>query len=256
MTYHARIAFLFGVLGCLAKPVGGQTAQDCEALYERVAVEARSATAAERARRLERDGNSCMGTGMFDVKVAFEYMRAGENGKAVQIANSALAKKTQAAKPNLMQVLAQADINNGDFASAERRAREIEREFPKSSASHAILGTVAAKRQDWNALLKHSRAAYEIEPNATSMLGMAGALHQLNRHEETVELVYRALKAEPERVGRTYGLLEAIYSLAILNRRPEAAELARRHIGANPNWRNNWAFAQAAFELGVAKERE
>jgi uncharacterized protein HemY len=193
-----------------------------------------------------------MGTGMFDVRVAFEYLDAGENDKAVEIAKSALASQRDA-KPNLIQVLAQVDINKGDFAAAERQALEIGKEFPRSVASHAILGTIAAKRQDWKGSLEHSRAAYEIEPSAASMLAMAGALHQLDRHEETVDLVYRVLKAEPQRAARTTGLLEAIYSLAILNRRPEAAELARRHVEANPKWRDNKAFAQAAMELGVVK---
>jgi hypothetical protein len=81
---------------------------------------------------------------------------------------------------------------------------------------------------------------------------MATDLHQLGRHEETVSAVYKALEMQPERIGKITGVLEAIFSLAILNRRPEAAELAKRHIAANPNWQDNPTFAQAAKELGVA----
>jgi hypothetical protein len=93
---------------------------------------------------------------------------------------------------------------------------------------------------------------YKIDKSALSLLGIAADLHQLGRHEDTVNAVFKALTMEPERIGKITGVLEGIYSLAILGRKPEAAELCRRHIAANPNWRENDTFVQAAQELGVA----
>jgi hypothetical protein len=101
--------------------------------------------------------------------------------------------------------------------------------------------------------LHHSSKANDIEPSAVSFLSMAAALHQLDRHEETVNAVRRALALEPHRIGKVTGVLESIFSLAILGRRNEARELARMHVAANPAWRSNATFAKAAAELGLGR---
>ncbi len=187
---------------------------------------------------------------MFDVWVAGDYLTQGDANAAERVAQYAL-KRTLNARPNLMHVLVMVDLNRGLVDQAVRKGEKLAKEFPQYSPIAFGLAGIATKREDWATALKHARRAYEIEGSALSLLSMATALHQLKRHEETVAAVRRALELEPQRIRKIGGILEAVFSLALLNRRGEAAELARRHIEANPNWRDNALFAQGAEELGV-----
>jgi hypothetical protein len=81
---------------------------------------------------------------------------------------------------------------------------------------------------------------------------MAAVLHQLDRHEECVATVYKALSIDPARIGKTTGVKEAVFSLGILKRNEEAAELLKRHIRANPNWTQYPSIVNAANTLVLA----
>jgi len=158
------------------------------------------------------------------------------------------------ARPNLLHAQARIKLKLGKVDEAVRLGEAIAAEYPSYAPIQFELAGIASRRQDWSRALRHAQRAYDIEGSARSLMSMAAALHQLDRHEECIAAVRQALKLEPQRIARIPGLLEGIYSLGVLNRRGEAAELVRRHIAANPDWRANAAFVQAAVALGV-KER-
>jgi tetratricopeptide (TPR) repeat protein len=228
------------------------TTPACQAKYEQAQRDPAIKTPLERARYLETAAAHCMGSGMFDVWVASDYLEGRDNERAAEVAKAAL-KEQKDFRPNLLVIIAQAELDRGNLSSAEKLANEIAREFPNYVPIYGVLGGIATLRQDWKLALTYAERAHAIQPSALSFLNMATAYHQLDRHTEAVDCVYRALKLEPQRIAKATGVIEAIFSLAILNRRLEAAELARRHIAANPNWRFNQMFARAAFELGVVK---
>lgn len=228
------------------------TTPACQALYEQAQRNPAIKTPLERARHLEKTATHCMGSGMFDVWVASDYLEGRENERASEVAKAALAKQKDM-RPNLLVIIAQAELDRGNVSVSEKLANEIVREFPSYVPVYGVLGGIATLRQDWKSALIYAERAHGIEPTALSLLNLASVYYQLDRHAETVDYVYRALKLEPQRIAKGTGVIEAIFSLAILNRRAEAAELARRHIAANPNWRFNQMFARAAYELGVVR---
>lgn len=232
---------------------GAKSVEECENFYNQAVSNSSLATPLQQAQYLEKEGQECLRTGLYDVWVGLLYQEAGEADKSIQIANAALAA-TSEERPNLLHLIAKANLQKGNEAEAIKQAEKIAHDYPDYSPILGFLGGIAAKKEDWNTALMYSEKLYKIEKNAISLLGMAADLHQLNRHEEAVNAVYKALELEPDRIAKTTGVLEAIFSLAILNRRPEAAELAKRHIAANPNWRDNPTFAQAALELGVVQK--
>lgn len=224
---------------------------DCENIYQEIEQNTSLSTPLQKAKEMEKQANGCIATGMFDVWLASYYQDAGDYQSSVKVAQNAL-DKTEDARPNLLQILAEAELKTGSEDKAIKLAEAISHDYPQYVPILGFLGEIAAKKEDFSTALRYSEQAYQIEKNAISLISMATDLHQLGRHEETVNAVYKALEMEPQRIGKITGVLEAIFSLAILNRRPEAAELAKKHIAANPNWQDNPTFAQAAKELGVA----
>ncbi|WP_431256726.1 tetratricopeptide repeat protein [Roseateles chitinivorans] len=201
-------------------------------------------------RRVEQREATCLGTGMFDVRLAGEYLLSGDTTGATRVVERALTKQNNA-RPNLLHMQVRIDLKLGKVDRAIRWGEAMAIDYPEYSLIQFELAGIAFKQQDWSRALRHARRAYEIEGSALSLMSMAAALHQLDRHEECIAAVRQALKLDPRRIAKIPGLLEGIYSLGVLNRRVEAAELVRQHIAANPNWRANAAFVEAAKALGV-----
>jgi tetratricopeptide (TPR) repeat protein len=225
---------------------------ECENIYQQIEQNAALTTPLQKAKEMEKQGNGCLSTGMYDVWLASFYQDAGDYPASVKIVQSALDKiKTEEARPNLLHLLVEAELATGDEKKAIEMAQAVTHDYPEYNPILLFLIQEESKKENWSKALEYAQQSYKVSHSAISLLASAGALHQLGRHEETVNAVYKALEMEPERIGNVTGVLEAIFSLAILNRRQEAAELAKRHIAANPNWRDNPTFAQAAKELGV-----
>ena len=226
--------------------------ENCDKIYQSIERNAALNTPLQKAQAMQQQGKECIATGMYDVWLASYYQDGGDYPTSVKIVQSALDKvKTDEARPNLLQLLAEAENQIGDETKAIKLAEGISHDYPEYTPILGFLAEEAFKKEDWKLALDYSQKIHNIDnKNVSSLMAQAAALHQLGRHEEAVNAVNKALDLEPERIGKTTGVLEAIFSLAILNRRPEAAELAKRHIAANPNWRDNRTFAQAVKELG------
>ena len=144
-------------------------------------------------------------------------------------------------------------MQTGSEAEAERMAVEIAESYKDYAPIQYFLYGIATKKQDWARALPYAENANRIEKRALSYLSLASVLHQLDRHQETVDAVYKALELEPSRIAKTAGILEGIASLAILNRKQEAKDLAQKHMDANPNWRDNPTFVDLVTKLGMLK---
>lgn len=248
-----QTSFLFVLLGVSACSIGSNsTMNKCEAFYIEV-MNNEAVNIAERANTLETKGSSCLKYEKYNVWLAFAYQGAKDYPKSVEVARNALKTATEH-RANLLQVIAEAELQTGSMDKAFKQAEEISRQFPNYAPILAMLAEISAKKGDFNAAFNYSKHGYNLEKSAAFLIAMGADLHQLHKDEEAVNTIYRALEMEPYRVGNLPGVLEAIFSLVNLNRRGEAADLAKRHIAANPNWRNNSTFARAAFELGATNE--
>lgn len=225
--------------------------EECEVFLSGIIDNIALSTPLQKAQYLEAHGKDCLQYEEFNDWLGFTYQDAGKYDKSVEIAKKAL-PNAKNYKPNFLQMIAEAELQTGSEAEAYKQAVSISTSYPNFTPIQYFLYGIEIKRENWAESLIYAENSYHIEKNALSLLGMAAALHQLGRHEDAVNAVFKALTLEPERIAKTTGVLEGIYSLAILGRKPEAAELCRRHIAANPNWRENDAFVQAAKELGAA----
>ena len=241
------IFLLLGLYGCnisTAKNMG-----DCESFYVD-AMNNQALNASERANYLEKNGLDCMKYEKFNVWLAFALQDAGQYAKSVDVAKHAMLNAKES-KPNLLQIIAEAELQKGNETEAIKQGEQIAQEFPNYVPILGFLGEIAWKKQDWPRALELSEKEYKIDKSALSLLGIATALHQLDRHEETVDAVYKALELEPDRIKSSSGILEGVASLAILGRKVEAVKLAQRHIDADPNWRSNAGFADLIAKIGM-----
>jgi tetratricopeptide (TPR) repeat protein len=227
--------------------------QFCNSLIERAEQDPNLNSPAKRAEFLEEQAaGKCEGTGLYNVRLASLYLDASDSINAERVAHSGLLKSSEYA-PNLNHVLVEVALQRGDRKSAQKMAEEIAAAYPNYTPILGTLADFAMADRRWDKYLELFQRAHRIEPEkALPLLGMAIALHQLDRHEECVARVYEALKLEPIRIARTTGVKEAIFSLGILKRNKEAAELLRRHMNANPEWAKDPGMVSAAKALGLA----
>lgn len=206
----------------------------------------------ERARALEAEGTSCIGKGIYDARLAILYLDAGDLASAERTAKQGI-RKGSPYPANLNQVLAEVALRRGNTERAYRIAQDIQSNYPAYAPILPFVYGIDVKRQDWLRALGNAQKWSQLDKGALPLLGMAAALHQLDRHEECIAMVYKALAIEPARIEKSAGLKEAIFSLGILKRNSEAADLLKRHIAANPDWRSDPSMVNAAKALGLIK---
>ena len=242
------IFLLLGLYGCNMS--AAKSLEECASLYRGLENDKSLSTPLLQAEFLEKQGQACMGYDEFNVWVVSLYQDAGEYDKSVVIAKKALGAAKEY-KPNLQQFIAEAELQKGNEIEAIKQGEQIAQEFPNYVPILGFLGEIAWKKQDWPRALELSEKEYKIDKSALALLGIATALHQLDRHEEVVDAVYKALELEPDRIKSATGILEGVASLAILGRKEEAVKLAQRHIDADPNWRSNTGFVDLIAKIGM-----
>lgn len=240
------------VLGNMLFMVSDAMADGCDALVERVQSDQRLTTPASQAATLEKSAAQCVGRAAYDINLALIYLEAGQNDAAARAASRGLAAGSKY-QPNLKQVLAEVILRKGDAEAAYREGQRVAEEYPLYVPVLGFLAEIDARAKRWQQGLDLMSRAYRLQPSAVTLLAMAAAFHQLDRHEECVNAVYQALKLEPSRIAKPGGVLEAIYSLGVLKRNAEAAELLKRHMAANPKWASNPSMLSAARALSLSK---
>ncbi|MFN9677812.1 MAG: tetratricopeptide repeat protein [Betaproteobacteria bacterium] len=258
--FTANTALSFLLLSCFFVAISlwssiatSQTATDastCDTLAIRWDEAPGLGSRLERAKALEEQGKSCIGKGIYNLILAILYMDAGDFNSADRIAKQGILKGSPY-QANLHQVLAETTLRRGNVDAAYKMAEDIAKKNPSYVPILGFLGEIDSKNQNWAMALKRAQKWNEIDNSALSLLAMASALHQLDRHEECITAVYKAVNIDPARIARTGGIKEAIFSLGILKRNQEAAELLKRHIRANPNWRQDASMVNAARALGL-----
>lgn len=206
----------------------------------------------ERARALEQNGVACISKGIYDIRLAILYLDANDLASADRVAKRGIEARSPY-QANLHQVLAETTLRRGNKEAAYKMGEAIAKKNPAYTPIFGFLGEIDYRDENWARGLAQSEKWNAIDHSALSLLAMAPALHHLRRHEECVAAVTKALALEPARIAKTTGVKEAVYSLGVLKRNEEAAELMKRHIRANPNWAQDVSMVTAAKALGLAK---
>jgi tetratricopeptide (TPR) repeat protein len=220
-------------------------------LWQQVSSDHRLDSPISKAKALEDGGTRCKDEVMFSVRLSNLYIQGNNLARAEEVVNAALRERPR--NPELRGQRAEIEFRKGNETFAEREAEQLVQTYPNYTPPYLILSQIATNRRQWQTALDLDRRVYEINKSPLMLLTMTGSLHQLGRHEEAVATAYQALKDDPSLVGRRAGINEAIYSLAALGRFDEAAQLVKRRIAADPNWRQDPTFLSAAKRLRVVE---
>ena len=88
-------------------------------------------------------------------------------------------EKALSAQPGHFSALAlmtQAEIQQGDLAKAEQRARQIAVSFPKQGTGHVLLGDIALARGQRAAAIESYKRAHQLDQSTASLLRLYHAL--------------------------------------------------------------------------------
>lgn len=224
--------------------------EECDALAKNI--DSTLDTPAMKASALEIMAPTCVGKGAFDVILGLQYLAVKDFDNLDHTVGRGLAAGSLL-KANLKQLHAEVLLGRGRVEDAYAYGLQVARDYPQYVPVLGFLAEIDFKAQRWQAALSHMERSNKIAPSAPAFLASASALHQLDRHEECIRAVNLALQIEPQRISRAAGVVEAVFSLGVLKRSAEAADLVRRHIAANPRWMDNPSMVNAARALSVIK---
>ena len=247
------VAWLLGLAGLmLTEVVMARAASECDGLAMSIYKDKSLGAPLDRAHMIEQQGKGCDATGQYALSLALLYQQGKALDHADEIARAALAKESPVA-PNLRHLLAQSELSRGHVQQAYAMGEKVAQDYPKYAPVRGMLGTIDAEAGRWEAALEQAKQWNAIDGSAGSLLAMTTIQYQLQRYDETADAYLKAIKIEPNRIAATLGLTEAVFALAKLHRGPEAAELLKRHIAANANWRQSAPpeLIAAAQRLGV-----
>ena len=128
-------------------------------------------------------------------KIALLQLAAGD----AKAAAYTLSKAVQGDAGHLpaQALLTDAELQLGDLAAAEKRARDILQRHPKLALGHALLGDVAAARSQAPAALEFYRKAQQIEPSSSNLLRLYRVL-VLKDLPSAMSMVDQWLKLHPQ----------------------------------------------------------
>jgi tetratricopeptide (TPR) repeat protein len=236
----------------LTQTVLARSPSECDGLGMSILKDKALGAPLDRAHMLEQQGKGCDSTGQYALSVALLYQQANALDHADEIARAALAKGSPVAA-NLRHLLAESELSRGHVKQAYAMGEKVAQDYPSYVPVLGMLGTIDAQEGRQEASLERAKQWYAIDGSAGSLIAMTTILYMLHRYDETADAYLKAIKLEPDRIARNLGLTEAVFALAKLYRRPEAADLLRRHIAANPNWRESAPapLIGAAQQLGL-----
>ena len=128
-------------------------------------------------------------------KIALLQMGAGD----AKAAAYPLSKAVQGDPGHLpaQALMTDAEIQLGDLAAAEKRARDIVQRNPKLAVGHALLGDVAFARGQTPTAIEAYRKAQQIEPSSANLLRLYRALVPKDL-TAALALVEQWLKSHPQ----------------------------------------------------------
>jgi tetratricopeptide (TPR) repeat protein len=121
--------------------------------------------------------------------------------------------------------LANADLANGRYVSAIKRAEEALEANPDNADAHAILGAALWRAGDFAGSSRAFEKSLEIEEtNFGAVLGLARNLHAAGAHDRAIELADRLLAKEKDQLDPWLAKLWSHYAVADAKKSVEALD--------------------------------
>ncbi|MCA9653514.1 MAG: hypothetical protein H6712_28975 [Myxococcales bacterium] len=137
----------------------------------------------------------------------------GEGATTAEV-EAQIAKAKQEAKVSQLIQLANKDLANGRYISAQKRADEALDENPENADAFAVLGAARWRAGDFEGSTDAYRQALELDAkNFGAVLGMANNLQAMGKHREATAGPEALLKDDPEQIDPRLSMLWSYYAV-------------------------------------------
>jgi tetratricopeptide (TPR) repeat protein len=221
-----------------------KTATDCEAVFQAVTDAKAFPTPESKVQYLRERGRDCKGTGIYESRLAYFYVQAGNLDEAVKVLNQGLSTANEYHK-ELKYSLADIYVTRGQLDRAFASATQLKDEYRDWYGGYMLLAKITLMQGKFAESVKYGTQANERAPSSSTYLGLAIAHHQLKEDEQAVAAGLKAIELDPTVLRSGVGMNETIYSLVRLTRYKDAAELVKNRMMNDGAWKADPTFVKA-----------
>jgi putative PEP-CTERM system TPR-repeat lipoprotein len=152
--------------------------------------------------------------------------------------------KALTAQPDYMPAqirLTEVEVQTGQLAQAEQRARAIASRYPDWALGRRLLADVAMGKKNYPEAIAGYRAALTMEPSTEGAIRLSNAYVQMGNPAQAVEQLESWVRARPDDVVAMHALAEGSLRAGNLNSARSWYEQVLKVAGAQPSVLNNLA---------------
>src|SRR5689334_11740835 len=150
----------------MSETANAKTATDCEAVYQAVTDEHAFPTPESKIRYLRDRGRDCKGTGIYESRLAYFYVAAGNTDEAVKVLNEGLATANSYHK-ELKYSLADIDVSKGQLDSALGKAAQLQQEYRDWFGGYMLAAKITLMQGKFAESIKHGTEANKRSPTSS-----------------------------------------------------------------------------------------
>lgn len=169
-------------------------------------------------------------------------------------------EKALSGHPNFLPALekmAQVELRQGNYESAEKRARDIIAQHPKLPIGYSLQGDIALARQQMAGAIDGYRKAHQIAPNTASLLQLFRVLSSQDNSRSALNLAEQWLNSHPQDLTIRKALADGYARAGDFKSAKSAYEAALKLYSGDAEALNNLANVQLRLkDPGAVKTAE
>lgn len=251
MDYIGRtktIILIFVLLFFHAAMTMAKPADYCETAFIKIVEEGSNEDIAGKTTKLELLSSHCMGTGIYEARLAKLYSLAGRNSDSERLLENAI-KQGLPYDKELRFTLFSTLFAQKKPDEAKEIALAIIRDYPTWDGGYLSMGQVSLLENDVYGGIEYLEQSLSFGETVNAYLLLTMAYYEVKKYRESAISMQEALKRDTDSILHTQAVCAASYSLTALGYHSEAKELLTRHLKLQPKAKNDPAFQQAITKI-------
>lgn len=138
--------------------------------------------------------------------------------------------------------LVEMELNHGKPVFAASRAESLLKRYPKRAFPHQLLGDIALHDQNFSVANNHYQAAFELEPDTTSLMQLFDSLHKTNQSDKAFALLEQWVKKHPKDYAPMAAFANELLQIGNFKEAEKYYDLLLKQFPNEPQFLNNLAY--------------
>ncbi|MCQ8181591.1 PEP-CTERM system TPR-repeat protein PrsT [Methylomonas sp. SURF-1] len=138
--------------------------------------------------------------------------------------------------------LVEMELNHGKPVFAASRAESLLKRYPKRAFPHQLLGDIALHDQNFSLANSHYQAAFELEPDTTSLMQLFDSLHKTNQSDKAFALLEQWVKKHPKDYAPMAAFANELLQIGNFKEAEKYYDLLLKQFPNEPQFLNNLAY--------------